>query len=100
MENITGDQLEILKSSGQTLLVDYWATWCGPCKTLIPRLEDLESEYPNVKFVKIDVDQNTKHAQEVGIRSVPTIIVIKNKEVVHRSSGVNSVSYYKEVLNK
>ena len=100
MENITGDQLEILKSSGQTLLVDYWATWCGPCKTLIPRLEDLESEYPNVKFVKIDVDQNTKHAQEVGIRSVPTIIVIKNKEIVHRSSGVNSVSYYKEVLNK
>lgn len=100
MENITGEQLEILKSSGQTLLVDYWATWCGPCKTLIPRLEDLESEYPNVKFVKIDVDQNTKHAQEVGIRSVPTIIVIKNKEVVHRSSGVNSVAYYKEVLNK
>ena len=50
--------------------------------------------------MKIDVDQNTKHAQEVGIRSVPTIIVIKNKEVVHRSSGVNSVSYYKEVLNK
>ena len=100
MENITGEQLEILKSSGQTLLVDYWATWCGPCKTLIPRLEDLESQYSNVKFVKIDVDQNTKHGQEVGIRSVPTVIVIKNKEVVHRSSGVNSVAYYKEVLNK
>jgi thioredoxin 1 len=100
MENITGEQLETLKSSGQTLLVDYWATWCGPCKTLIPRLEDLESQYPNVKFVKIDVDQNTKHAQEVGIRSVPTVIVINNKEVIHRSSGVNTDAYYKEVLNK
>ena len=100
MENITGEQLENLKSSGQTLLVDYWAKWCGPCKTLIPRLESLESQYPNVKFVKIDVDENTKHAQEIGIRSVPTVIVIKNNEVVHRSSGVNSDAYYKEVLNK
>jgi thioredoxin 1 len=100
MENITGQQLENLKSAGEVLLVDYWAKWCGPCKTLIPRLEDLESKYPNVKFVKIDVDENREHAQEIGIRSVPTVIVIKNNEVVHRSSGANGEAYYKEVLNK
>lgn len=100
MENITGEQLENLKSSEQVLLVDYWAKWCGPCKALIPRLEGIESEYPNVKFVKIDVDENTAHAQEIGIRSVPTVIVIKNGEVIHRSSGANGDAYYKEVLNR
>ena len=100
MENITGEQLENFKSNGETLLVDYWAKWCGPCKTLIPRLEGIESQYPNVKFVKIDVDENTNHAQDIGIRSVPTVIVIKNGEVIHRSSGANTDAYYKEVLNK
>ena len=100
MENITGEQLESLKSSEEVLLVDYWAKWCGPCKTLIPRLEGLESQYPNVKFVKIDVDENTTHAQQIGIRSVPTVIVIKNGDVIHRSSGANSDAYYKEVLNR
>ena len=83
-------------------LSEILATHCSQSQSrrINKDLEYLIAEYPNVKFVKIDVDQNTKHAQEVGIRSVPTIIVIKNKEVVHRSSGVNSVSYYKEVLNK
>ncbi len=100
MENITGEQLDSLKSSDQVLLVDYWAKWCGPCKALIPRLESIESQYPNVKFVKIDVDENTAHAQEIGIRSVPTVIIIKNGEVIHRSSGANTDAYYKEVLNR
>lgn len=100
MENITGEQLNNLKSTDQVVLVDYWAKWCGPCKSLIPRLESIESQYPNVKFVKIDVDENTSHAQEIGIRSVPTVIVIKGGEVVHRSSGANTDAYYKEVLNK
>lgn len=99
MENITSQQLEELISNKETILVDYWAKWCGPCKTLIPRLESFEAQYPNVKFVKVDVDENQDHAVEAGIRGIPTIIIMQNGEIVDRSSGVNPESYYKNILN-
>jgi len=99
MENITSQQLEGLISNKETILVDYWAKWCGPCKTLIPRLESFEAQYPNVKFVKIDVDENQDHALEAGIRGIPTINIMQGGEVVDRSSGVNPESYYKNILN-
>jgi thioredoxin 1 len=56
MENITSEQLKQLQSNGDAILVDYFAKWCGPCKSLMPRLSALQSDYPNVKFVSIDVD--------------------------------------------
>jgi len=99
MELVTAAQLEQLKSSGQPVLVDYFANWCGPCKALIPRLEKLESEYPNVKFVKVNVDENMDHSVEAGIRSVPTVIFLKDGAEYNRSSGANVDSFYKDVLN-
>jgi thioredoxin 1 len=99
MELVTAAELENLKTSGQPLLVDYFANWCGPCKALMPRLEDLESNYPNVKFVKLNVDENAQHSIDTGIRSVPTVIFYKNGTEFHRSSGANSNAFYKEVLN-
>lgn len=99
MENITSAELEKLISKNETLLVDYWAKWCMPCKQLIPRIEKFESEYPNVKFVKIDVDENMDHAIEMEIRSIPTIIIMKGSEVINRSSGANTESFYKDILN-
>ena len=99
MENITAEKLQQLISNNETILVDYWAKWCGPCKTLIPRLEAFEAQYPKVKFVKIDVDENQDHAIEAGIRSVPTIMIMKGGELLDRSSGVNTEAYYKNILN-
>jgi thioredoxin 1 len=96
---VTAAELEKLKTSGQPLLVDYFATWCGPCKTLVPRLEDLEGDYPNVKFVKVNGDENTDHSIQMGIRSVPTVIFYKNGSEINRSSGANSNGFYKEILN-
>jgi thioredoxin len=99
MENVTAEQVKELQSQGKKVLVDYWAKWCGPCKTLIPRLESFENDYPNIKFVKLDVDSEQQFAMSLGIRSVPTVMIFDGDKLVDRSSGVNDESYYKNILN-
>jgi thioredoxin 1 len=99
MENVSGDVVEQLLTQDKVVLVDYFAKWCGPCKTLMPRLTALESEYPNAKFVSVDVDENTDHSMKMGIRSVPTVMIYKNGELIDRSSGANSDGFYKKILN-
>lgn len=99
MENVTADRVKELQLEGKKVLVDFWAKWCGPCKSLVPRLEAIENEYPNVTFVKVDVDENTDIALEMGIRSVPTVIVYDGETLINRSSGANPDSFYKDILN-
>ena len=99
MELITTQQLNEMKQNGEKILVDFFATWCGPCKMLLPRLELLQHDYPNIKFVKIDVDQNREGSVEYGIRSVPTVMIFNGENEVYRTSGVKPDSEYKEVLN-
>lgn len=100
MENVTAEQLEQLQSEGKKILVDYWAPWCGPCRTLVPRLEQLSTQYPNVTFVKVDVDQNSDSCVKLGIRSVPTVMIYDGSQLINRSQGANVESYYKEFLDK
>lgn len=99
MENVTADKLKELKSQGKNVLVDFWAPWCGPCKTLIPRLENIEKEYPDTSFIKINVDENTDVAIEMGIRSIPTVMFFKGEELINRSQGVQTDGFYKDILN-
>jgi thioredoxin 1 len=99
MENVTADKVKELQSQGNKVLVDYWAKWCGPCKSLIPRLESFEAQYPNVKFVKVDVDENMDASLDLGIRSVPTVMIFDGEKLVNRSQGVQPESFYKDILN-
>lgn len=99
MENVTSEQVKQLQAEGKKILVDYWAKWCGPCKALIPRLEMLEAQYPNVKFVKVDVDENMDYALDLGIRTVPTVVVYNGETVVNRSMGANQDIFYKNILD-
>ena len=99
MENVTAEQVKQLQAEGKKLLVDYWATWCGPCKSLIPRLEILEKQYPDITFVKVNVDENKDSALQLGIRSVPTIMIYRGDELVNRSTGANVESVYTKILD-
>jgi thioredoxin 1 len=99
MESITGEELEQLKLNGEKILVDFYGTWCGPCKQLLPRLDSMSHHYPNIKFVKIDVDQNTETAISYGVRGIPTVMVFDGINELYRESGVRPDNEYEEVLN-
>ncbi len=71
-------------------LVAFKAPWCGPCKTMSPILDEISIEYPNVKIGKMDVDENDMTPREVGIRSIPTLILYKNGEMIERKVGIIS----------
>jgi thioredoxin 1 len=99
MTEVTGEQLELLKKEGKNILLDLHGVWCGPCKMLMPKLEQIETQYDNVVFVKMDVDKNQDYALELGVRGVPTVIIYKGETQVDRTSGVQPDGHYKNVLN-
>jgi len=71
------------------VVLDAFATWCGPCKVIAPQVVKYSDEYPDVHFVKIDVDEVPDVAQELGIRAMPTFIIFKGAEKVEQVVGVN-----------
>ena len=78
----------------------YTATWCGPCKALAPIMNELQSETNNVNFVTIDVDQNKEAAIQDNISSVPTIVVMKNGQEMHRFTGVKPKSVILSIIKQ
>lgn len=78
---------EVLRSD-VPVIVDFWASWCGPCRMLAPILDQVASERPDVKIAKINVDEQMELASRFGIVSIPTLIVFKNGQPVNKSMGV------------
>lgn len=86
---VTNDNFKDLIESGKPVVIDFWAEWCGPCRTIAPVVEELASEYDGrVTIGKCDVDENNTVAMQFGIRNIPTILFIKGGEVVDRQVGV------------
>ena len=85
---ITDANFEELLTSGQPLVVDFWAQWCGPCKAISPIIEELAKEYEGKANIgKVDVDENDDITARYGIRNIPTILFFKNGELVDKHVG-------------
>ena len=92
----TFDQ-EVLQA-GQTVLVDFYADWCGPCKMMAPIVEELAGEEPGVKVCKINIDEEMAIAQRYGVMSIPTFIAFKNGEVAGKQVGALPKSKLQELV--
>ncbi|XP_023014571.1 thioredoxin 2 [Leptinotarsa decemlineata] len=76
-------------AGSQLVVIDFHATWCGPCKMIAPKLEELANQYTDILILKVDVDECEDIAMEYNISSMPTFVFIKNKEVITTFSGAN-----------
>ena len=86
--HITKDTFqELVLNNPKTVLLDFWATWCGPCRMIAPILEQIAQEREDVVVGKIDVDSEMELAVQFGIVSIPTLIVMKNGEVANKAVG-------------
>lgn len=84
----TNEFREKVIDSGKTVLVDFWASWCGPCRMLSPAVDSVSEQVSGVEFYKVNVDEEPELARQFEIMSIPTLIVFKNGTVVNQSVGV------------
>ncbi len=91
---------EVINGSSEPVLVDFWAEWCGPCKMIAPLLDEVADEYEEkLAIVKLNVDENPNTAQKFGIRSIPTLILVKDGAVQAQKLGAMSKSQLAEFID-
>ena len=98
---ITNENFETeVLNSDKPVMVDFWATWCGPCRGLAPTIDEIAEEYSNkIKVCKLDVDTNQELAIQFRVMSIPTVIFFKGEEQVAREVGAYPKEKYVEIIN-
>lgn len=100
-KKLTQEEFEKILNDNQLVLVDFFASWCGPCKMFAPIIEELSQKYKNsIKTLKLDIDENQDISDKYSINSVPTLILFKNTKPVERNSGLIPLSQCENLINK
>ena len=100
--NLTSQAYEDAVQKYETVIIDFWATWCGPCKAFGPAFEavaeKVNADNPNILFAKCDTEQESELAAKFRIRSIPTVVVVKNGEVADVKMGAMSQSQFEQFV--
>jgi|APHM01.1.fsa_nt_gi Thioredoxin domain-containing protein len=85
--SIDEEKMDQIKNSEDTWIIDFWAEWCGPCKKLAPVYEELSNEIDDVKFGKVNMEENQQLGTDLGVRALPTMVIMSEDEEVARTTG-------------
>ena len=96
--NLNNFRQEVLNSD-KPVLLDFWAPWCGPCRMVVPMVESIARERPDIKVGKVNIDEEFELAKEFGIMSIPTLVVMKDGKIVRQSTGARPKDQILEMLN-
>ena len=97
---LTEDNFEVTINQNDIVLVDFWADWCGPCRSFAPVFTKVSADYDDVIFGKVDVDANPGLAQAFGVTAIPTLVVLKNNTVLHSQPGAMNEKSLRSTIDK
>lgn len=94
------NNFEEIKKNERLVLIDFYANWCGPCKMLSPIIDQIADEREDVVVAKVDVDKEVELAEKFGVFSIPTLVILKEGEVVHQSAGARPKAQILALLDR
>jgi thioredoxin 1 len=98
--NLTKENLEETINNNKMVIIDFWAEWCGPCKSFGPTFEKVSEEYPDIVFAKVDTEAQQELGSMFQIRSIPTVMMFKEQIIIFKEAGALPESSLKEVLER
>ena len=90
---------EVVLNSDKTVLLDFWASWCGPCRMIAPALEEIAAEREDVLVCKVNVDEESELAMQFGVTSIPLLVVMEDGKIINQSVGVKPKSAILDLLD-
>jgi thioredoxin 1 len=97
---LTKENFEQTVTENDFVIVDYWAPWCGPCRSFAPTYEKVSEEFPNIVFAKVNTEDEQEIAAQFGIRSIPTLMIFREKIIIYSEAGALPESAFKELVTK